>query len=217
MVKLPVVNQSGQQVGEYEFDPQELSPEVNKQLLHDVVVMYQTNRRQGTVKTKGRGEIAGSTKKLFKQKGTGRARMGPKRSPIRRGGGHAHPLRPKDYSYRLPRKAVQLATRMALRSKFEDQQVVVLDGFQLSNPARPKTREVAALLKALKVSDKSCLLAVPEYSEVLLQSCRNIPTLALLPAADLNAFELLHKHRLVVTRAALDALRARSRSVKASD
>lgn len=204
MITLPVHNSAGQQVGSYEFDPAEIARGINRQLLHDVVVMYEANRRLGTVKTKGRGEVAGSTKKLFKQKGTGRARMGPKRTPMRRGGGMAFGKRPVDWSYRLPRKAVALATRMALLSKFRDNEVTIIDELAV---AEPKTRTIASLLKALGLSDRSCLLTIEQYNLNVWKSARNIPTLAVSPASDLNAYELLHKKQLVVTRAALDKLR----------
>src|SRR4029077_6828485 len=134
MISLPIHNRAGQQVGTYEFDPQELAAEGNKQLLHDVVVMYETNRRQGTVQTKNRGDVQGSKKKIYRQKGTGRARMGNKRTPIRRGGGVTFAKRPIDHSYRLPHKAVQLATRMAILSKFQDNQVTILDELVCPEP-----------------------------------------------------------------------------------
>lgn len=204
MITLAVHNNAGQQVGSYEFDPAELASGVNRQLLHDVVVMYEANRRQGTVQTKGRGEVAGSTKKLFKQKGTGRARMGPKRTPMRRGGGMAFGKRPLDWSYRLPRKAVALATRMALLSKFQDNQVTIIDELSVSEP---KTKTIATLLKALGLSDSSCLLTIDRYDANVWKSARNIPTLSVSPASDLNAYELLHKKRLLLTKAALDGLR----------
>ena len=160
MISLPVVGRDGQTVGTYEFDEMELASHVNRQLLHDVVVMYESNRRVGTAQTKGRSQVAGSTKKIYKQKGTGRARMGPKRSPIRRGGGHAHHKMPIDWSYRLPRKAVALATRMAVLSKFLDKQVVLIDELSFEVP---KTREVAGILKAIGLSESTCLLAIPKY------------------------------------------------------
>ncbi|MGE4004275.1 MAG: 50S ribosomal protein L4, partial [Planctomycetaceae bacterium] len=151
MVSAPLRNASGADVGTYEFDAAELASSINKQLLHDVVVMYEANQRLGTVKTKSRGMVAGSTKKLFRQKGTGRARMGPKRTPIRRGGGHAFAKVPKDWSYRLPKQAVRLATRMALLSKFEDGEAVVLDALSMDVP---KTKAVAGMLKALGVGNE---------------------------------------------------------------
>ncbi len=207
MVSLPIRDKTGQQVGTYEFDPAEIAPGINRQLLHDVVVMYEANRRQGTVHTKGRGEVVGSTKKLYRQKGTGRARMGPKRTPIRRGGGRAFGKRPVDWSYRLPRKAVVLATRMALLSKFLDQQVVVLDQLAI---AAPKTREIATILKALGLAETSCLLAIATYDQNVWKSARNIAGLDVLPAGDLNAYSLLRPKCLVVTKDALDRLRNRA-------
>jgi len=98
MVSIPVYNREGQQVDTYEIDPAELAPRINKQLLHDAVVMYRANLRLGTAKAKSRSEVAGSTRKLYRQKGTGRARAGMRRTPIRRGGGRAHPKRPQDWS-----------------------------------------------------------------------------------------------------------------------
>ena len=110
-ITIPVRNSSGSEVGTYEFDAAELAPGINKQLLHDVVVMYQANKRTGSHKTKTRGEVSGSTKKLFRQKGTGNARAGTKRTNKRRGGGTAKGPKPRDYSYSIPKKAVRAATR----------------------------------------------------------------------------------------------------------
>src|SRR4030042_813128 len=116
MVSLPVYDRTGAKVGAYEVDPAELAPRINKQLLHDVVVMYQANLRQGSAKNKNRSDVAGTTKKMYRQKGTGNARAGSRRSNIRRGGGRAFPKRPRDYSYRLPKKAIRLAARVRVAS-----------------------------------------------------------------------------------------------------
>lgn len=205
MISLPIHSKTGQQVGTYEFDPGELADGVNRQLLHDVIVMYETNRRQGTVQTKNRGDVQGSKKKMYKQKGTGRARMGNKRTPIRRGGGHAWGKRPVDWSYRLPRKAVSLATRMAVLAKFMDNQVTIVDDLQVP---QPKTKEVAGMLKSLGLSETSCLLTIENHDPNVWRSARNIARLAVCPAGELNAYEVLHKKQFVVTRAALDKLRA---------
>src|ERR1700733_13256489 len=124
-ITVAVRDKTGQSVGSVNFDAEELAPGINKQLLHDVVVMYETNRRVGTVMTRNRAQTEGSTKKLFRQKGTGRARMGTVRTNVRRGGGRAHCKYPIDYGYRLPKKAVRLATRMALLSKFLDEEVTL--------------------------------------------------------------------------------------------
>lgn len=203
MVSVPVKNTSGDTVGEFELDLDAIAPEINKQLLHDVVVMYEANQRVGTVRTKARGEVVGSTAKLYRQKGTGRARAGARRTPVRRGGGHTFAKRPRNWGYRLPKKAVRLATRMALRSKFEDGEAVIVDDLGLS---APKTAELNRTLKALELDQVSCLLATDGYDRNVWLSGRNIPTLHVSPASNLNAYDLLHQHRLIVLRSALEKL-----------
>jgi large subunit ribosomal protein L4 len=206
MASLTIYNRSGKEVGSYDIDPAELAPRINKQLLHDVVVMYQANQRIGSHRTKSRGEVAGSTKKMYRQKGTGNARAGSRRSGIRRGGGHIFAKRPRDWSFRLPRKAVQLATRMALATKLRDQQVVLID--ELAFPA-PKTKEMAAILKALNLGSKSLLVTTAQYDPNVLKSARNIDRVSVSSVADLNALNLLTPRQILMTRAALDAMRAR--------
>lgn len=206
MISVPIRNQSGQETGAtYQFDPAELAPGVNKQLLHDAVVMYENNLRQGTVKSKSRAEVAGSSKKMYKQKGTGRARMGNKRTCVRRGGGHAFAKLPKDWSYRMPRKALRLATRMALLSKFLDGEAIVVDALALS---QIKTKQVAGMLKSLGVAGMSCTLAIEGHDPVVWKSARNIPGLSVAPASDLTAYTLLRRKHLVVTKAAMDRIRS---------
>lgn len=151
MIRLPIYDRSGSQVGTYEIDPAELAPRINKQLLHDAVVMYQRNQRQGTVQTRGRGDVAGTTRKMYRQKGTGRARAGTRRTNIRRGGGHAFAKRPRDWSYRLPKKALRLAARMALAARIMDQEVTLIDQLAVD---RPRTAEMMKILKALGSNTK---------------------------------------------------------------
>ena len=206
MISLPIRDMSGQEVGTYELDPDELSPGINRQLLHDVIVMYEANLRVGTVKTKSRGMVKGSTSKMYRQKGTGRARAGSRRSPIRRGGGHTFARVNRDWSYRLPKKAVKLATRMALRSKFQDNEVTVLDDLSVDEP---KTKVISGMLKALGVADRTCLLTVAEHDGNIWKSSRNIPNLRVSPVGNLNAYSLLHQRQLVVTKSALERLRGR--------
>lgn len=207
-VSAPVRGMNGENVGSYEFDGNDLADRISKQLLHDVVVMYENNLRQGSVKTKTRGEVAGSTKKLFRQKGTGNARVGTKRSPIRRGGGHTFAKRPKDWSYRLPKRAVRLATRMALLSKFQDQEATVLDSFAVSEI---KTKTISQLLKTLGVASESVLLVIPDYDTKVWLSGRNIENLWVSPVNELNAYQLLHQKRLLITREAIDQARLATR------
>src|SRR6201988_4967824 len=126
-IEVPIVNRRGESVGSVQIDPAEFGGKINCQLLHDCVLMYQANQRAGTHSTLRRGEVAGSTKKLFRQKGTGNARVGPRRTNKSKGGGTAKGPKPRDYEYHLPKKAVGAATRMAILSKFQDQEAVIVD------------------------------------------------------------------------------------------
>src|SRR6266567_2497317 len=156
MINLNVYNRQGESVGTVDVDPADFGGKINKQLLHDVVIMYLANQRAGTHSTLRRGEVAGSTKKLFRQKGTGNARAGSKRTNKRRGGGTAKGPKPRDYEYHLPKKAVRAATRMAILSKFQDQEAMVVDDLKLPEA---KTKQVAGVLKALKLHGLSCLVS----------------------------------------------------------
>jgi large subunit ribosomal protein L4 len=204
MLSLNVVNRQGEAVGTVQIDEAEFGGKINKQLLHDVVVMYLANQRAGTHSTLRRGEVAGSTKKLFRQKGTGNARAGTRRTNKRKGGGTAKGPKPRDYEYHLPKKAVRAATRMALLSKFQDNETVVLD--ELSLP-EVKTKTMAGILKALKLNETSCLVVPAAHDPVVYKSARNIKGVEVLPAAELNAYAVLRPKRLLLTRAALDELR----------
>ena len=204
MASLPVYDRTGKEVGRYEIAATDLHPTINKQLLHDAVVMYQANQRQGTFRTKTRGEVAGSTKKMYRQKGTGNARAGSRRTNIRVGGGHGFAKRPRDFSYRLPRKALQIATRMAVASKIESDSLVVIDDLQLG---APKTKEAAAILKALKLEGQSTLVATNGYDVNVYKSLRNIERVTISPVAELNALSVLKPRRMLVTKSALDALK----------
>jgi large subunit ribosomal protein L4 len=204
-VNLAVYDISGKQVGSYEIDPAELAPSVNKQLLHDAVVMYQANQRQGTFRTKNRGEVAGSTKKLYKQKGTGNARAGARRSGTRRGGGHIFAKRPRDFGWRMPKKALRAATRMALAARLADDEVKLVSGLELG---APKTAVVAKLLKSLGISEKTVLVAPAKHDDMLWKSARNIDGVSVSPVGDLNAWSLLQPRAVLMTTAAIDAFRA---------
>ncbi len=206
MISVTIRNMAGAESGAYEFDPADLADGVNRQLLHDAVVMYEANRRVGTVQTKSRGMVQGSTKKLFRQKGTGRARAGNARTPVRRGGGHAFGKKNRDFGYRLPRKSLRAAVKMALLSKFQDEQAVVLSEWQCDGP---KTKVVVQALKALGVDGGSVLLATDGHDADVWRSARNVAGVKVLPAGDLNAWDLLRHRNLVVTVAAMDQLLGR--------
>ena len=213
MASLTVFDRQGKEVGKYEIEPTELAPKINKQLLHDAVVMYQANLRLGTSATKSRAEVAGSTKKMYRQKGTGNARAGSRRSGVRRGGGHIFAKRPRDYSYRLPRKAIHLATRMAIASKIRDDEMVVVDDLSFDAPA---TKDMAAVLKALGLQGVSTLIATAGHDVNVYKSARNIDRVEISPVSELNALNVLKPHRMLVTRQALDAIKSRAANTNGS-
>ncbi|MDZ7619300.1 MAG: 50S ribosomal protein L4 [Patescibacteria group bacterium] len=206
MVSLPVYDRTGAEVGKVEIDPIQLAPRISKQLMHDAVVMYEANRRQGSAKTKSRAEVAGSTKKMYRQKGTGNARAGSRRSGVRRGGGHVFAIRPRDYHYRLPKKAVRLATRMAVASRIIDDEVTLIDELRFNEP---KTRDMASILKALGIEGQTLLVAIEEHDVNVYMSVRNLPGVTILPVSDLNALDVLRPRRMLMTRSALEAFRDR--------
>ena len=217
-ITIPVVNKTGAEVGTVSINPAEFGGKISRQLMHDVVVMYLANQRAGTHHTLRRGQIAGSTKKLFRQKGTGNARAGTKRTNKRRGGGTAKGPKPRDYEYHLPKKAVKAATRMAILSKFLDKEAVILDDLAI---ATPKTKDVVNVLKAIKVGkkatekgeidvtlhDTTVLIGTEKLDENVYKSARNIDGVKVLPAAEFNCYTVLKQTRLVLTKAALEALR----------
>jgi large subunit ribosomal protein L4 len=207
MVSLPVYNRSGAEVDTYEIDPAELAPRINKQLLHDAVVMYQTNRRQGSAKTKDRSEVAATTGKMYRQKGTGRSRAGSRVSNIRRGGGRAFAKRPRDWSYRLPKKALRLATRMALASRIADDEITLIDDLEFQDP---RTKEAASILKALNIDGLRLLVTVAKYDVNVYKSIRNLAHVTVLPVHELNALEILRPRRVLMTKGALDAFRQKA-------
>ncbi len=221
MLSLKVVNMEGQEVGTVEVNPADFGGEVNRQLLHDVVLMQLANRRAGTHSTLRRGEVAGSTKKIFRQKGTGRARAGSKRTNKRVGGGTAKGPKPRDYEYHMPKKAVRAATRMAILSKLADNEAIIVDSI---NIADAKTKTFQKLLANLKlrgnkknvgerqydsrIDGLTCLVGLPKADDNTWRSARNIPGVAVLPVNEFNALTVMRQKRLVLTREALEALRA---------
>ena len=208
-MKIPVYNQAGEQVQEEELDLERLGP-VRMKLLKQVVLAYEANCRVGTASTKRRGEIAGSGRKMYRQKGTGFARAGGRRSPVRVGGSVAHGPRPRDYRQAIPKRMRQGALASALAGKFRDGEVVLLQELSLTEP---KTKAVAELLGRLDCLD-GCLLVVPEYDAVVLKSTRNLPRVAVRQARNVSAYDLLRYQRVVFVGEALDRVMERSHGQK---
>jgi large subunit ribosomal protein L4 len=207
-ISLPVLNLQGAEIARVDVNPDEFGGAVNRQLLHDVVIMHLANQRAGTHSTLRRGEVAGSTKKLFRQKGTGNARAGTRRTNKRKGGGTAKGPKPRDYEYHLPKKAVRAATRMAILSKFQDNEAAIIDGLA---PTAVKTKPVAgalhAIRKTLNLERTTFLVGTAGYDKNLHLSARNIEGVQVLPVREFNAYTVLKQKRLLLTKAALEELR----------
>ncbi len=194
MIDVPVYNQEGKQVETLQVDEQQLGGKVRPRLLKQAVVMYEANRRQGTVAKKSRGQVEGSTRKIYKQKHTGNARMGTVRQPLRRGGGRAFQQVPRDYSKGMPQRMRRLARANALLAKLLDQQVKVVQGLSFD---APRTKPFAQALKALQIGGASCFLATARHDEALYKSGRNVPGMTIATVSQANAYNLL-RHRFVL-------------------
>ncbi|MFI5380583.1 MAG: 50S ribosomal protein L4 [Tepidisphaerales bacterium] len=202
MIEIPIYNQAGQEIEKFQFDETKLGGEVNLAILKQALVMYHTNQRQGTVRTLARGEVSGSTRKIYRQKGTGNARMGTIRQPVRVGGGHAKQKRPKDWRLAMPKKMRLVAKKSAILAKIQKNDLRVVDDIRLE---QPKTKLVAQMFKALGI-DRSCLLALPASDKLLERSARNIQKAQLTTVAQLNAWDILRKKTLLTTKAGLQQM-----------
>lgn len=174
-------------------------------LLKEYAIMAEARRRVGTHSALTRGEVSGSTKKMYRQKGTGNARHGTRKVPQLRGGSMAFAKKPRDYGWTMPRQARRAALEAALRGKLEDGEVRVVESFGLK---RPRTKDFAALLGRLEV-DGSFLVVPAAHSEAVWRSCRNLPGAAYRVVGDLNAYEVLRQKYLVLEEGALKALEER--------
>ena len=204
MIEVPVFNQDGQKVETIQVDEQLLGGEVNKSLLKQAIVMYHANLRQGTAQTQARGEVAGSTRKLYKQKGTGNARTGGIRNPIKKGGGHAKQTYPTDFRQAMSVKARRSARDSALLAKLQSSEVRVVDKLALSEP---KTKQIARLFKALGI-ERTCCLATADYDPMVYRSARNIDRCVVTTVRQLNAWDIMQKRTLLVTKDGLQKLLA---------
>ena len=198
MPKVAVYNIEGASVGEIELADNIFGIEINKALLHQVVRMQMNNKRQGTQSAKTRAEVRGGGAKPWRQKGTGRARHGSIRSPIWVGGGVTFAPKPRDYSFRIPRKMRRLALKSALSSKVENSQILVLDELKLE---QPKTKEMVKVLKNLKVDGKA-LLVLPEKDEMVARASGNIQGVKLASVNTLNVLDILNYDKFIITKEA---------------
>ena len=198
-VKVPVYNLTGEEVEQIEISEHVFDVPFNQALVHQVMVGQRANARQGTASTKTRGEVSGSTRKMFRQKGTGLARAGSRRSPLRRGGGITFGPRPRSYRQAIPRKMRRQALRCVLSAKIRDKELIVLEQLKLE---QPKTKEIARVLAALGV-DSSALIVTSEPEANVVKSARNLPGIKVKPASLLNVVDILSGKILLMTVAAV--------------
>ena len=204
MIEIPVLDAKGEKIGSQPLDPAVFGERVRYELLKQAIVAYQANLRQGTVATKSRAMVDGSSKKLYRQKGTGRARAGNLRTPVRVGGGRAFAKTPRDFAKKLPRQMRRLARNSAILAKALSGAVMIVEGIQFDEP---KTKKMAGILKAVK-AERGALLAVPAASPNLLKSVRNIPNVVLKLVSDVNAYDVLRLRSVIFTPDAFKALTA---------
>lgn len=201
-MEVPVLNTDGQEVSRIELPTVIFDAKINRGLMHQALVRQMANARQGTHNTKTRSETRYSTAKIYRQKGTGRARHGDRGAPIFVGGGIAHGPKPRSYRQKMPRQMRHAALRSALSAKLHAGDVIVLDEMTVE---RPKTKEMAALLQRL-VGDYSVLLLTADHDDYVERSARNIPDVKTLRATYLNIRDLLGFEKIVMPLAALNLI-----------
>jgi large subunit ribosomal protein L4 len=199
MIDLAVYNTDGQEVDSLKVDEAAFGGSVRHPLLKQAIVMYHANKRVGTAATKSRGMVVGSGRKLFRQKGTGNARVGNSRTGKRVGGGVTFAKTAREFRPRMPKKQRRLARDSAILAKLLSSNVVVVDGLQID---KPKTRDVVNILSNLKI-DRSCLVTIDSADASLVKSVNNIPKVAVLPVSQLNAGDICNHRKMLFTKEAL--------------
>jgi len=207
MPTVKVRNLKNKEVGEVELSDSVFGVELNESLIHTAVRNYMANRRQGTSATKTRGNVSGSGRKLWKQKGTGRARIASLRSPLWKGGGNVHGPQPRDWSYKLPKKVRRGALRSALSERLREGNLIVIDEFNFD---KPKTKEFVSVIAGLKLSENDkqpkTLIVDSLDNENLIRSSRNVQKTKVTNSYGLNIYDLLYHEKLLVSKSAIEEL-----------
>lgn len=204
VMNIDVLKKDGTKSGEsVKLSPDIFEIEPNDHAIYQAVRSYWASQRQGTHKTKERGEVRGGGKKPFAQKKTGRARQGTSRSPLQAGGGTIFGPKPHDYVVKLPAKVKKLARKSAWSYKAKDGQIVIIEDFSFDTP---KTREMASILSALQIAKKKVLLLTSKSDMNVLKSGRNIPTLNVLEAAKASTYDILNNNVVVVFKSSVDVI-----------
>lgn len=198
MLEIDIIDRHRKIIGKTNLNPQIFGVEINKPLIHEVVVNYLTNKRRGTASTKTRGLVSGGGRKPWRQKGTGRARAGSIRSPLWRGGGTVFGPMPKDYYYHIPKKKKWLAMNSALSSKLSAGELMVLDRIEIPEP---RTKLMVSMLKDLGITEENVLILIHgdiAEKNILLAS-RNIPNVSVVRLDSLNVYDLLRHQKVLMT------------------
>ena len=204
MAVLNVINSKAQKVSQIDLVDAIFNIPVNGSVLHEVVTMQLASRRSGSASVKHRSDVKGSGRKLFKQKGTGRARRGDIKSPLLRGGGSTFGPDPRSYAYKVPKKVRKLALKMALSSKLKQENLVVLDEFGLDTI---KTREFVKVINALNT--KNALIITEKNNETLELSARNVPNIKVLRVEGLNVYDILKYENVVLLESSIKSIEGR--------
>lgn len=204
MAVVDVINSSGKKVSQVDLNDEIFNVPVKKSVLHEVVTMQLANRRAGSASTKHRSDVTGSGRKLFRQKGTGRARRGNIKAPLLRGGGVAFGPKPKSWAYQVPKKVKKLALKMALSSKFKDENILILDQFELDEI---KTRAFSEVVENLNM--ENALIIIDQENENLSLSSRNISEFKVMRFEGLNVYDILKHKTLVLLEASVKAIEGR--------
>ena len=206
MTKLSVLNNKGKEVEKIELDPVVFDGKINNVLIHQAVVTYLAHQRKGLASTKKRGEVSGGGRKPWRQKGTGRARVGSNRSPLWKGGGVTFGPKPRSYDKDLPKKMKVMALKSALNAKLRDKEIVVLDGLELTSN---KTKEFAAIIDKLKLNGPRLSFVVDNVTDNMKLSSRNLKKVGLTLAKDVSTYETINCKQLVLTKSALKVVEDR--------
>jgi large subunit ribosomal protein L4 len=200
MPKVALYDITGSQIGDVELRDDIFGVEINTHVMYEAVKNYLANQRQGTQSAKTRAEVRGGGRKPWRQKGTGRARQGSIRSPQWKGGGVVFAPKPRDYSYKLPKKIKRLALKSALSSKVQDQEIIVVDNLVLD---RPKTKDMIKVLSNLNAGKKT-LLVIPERDENVILAARNIPGVKTAYVNTINVYDILNCDSFLITKDAVN-------------
>ncbi len=204
MAVVDVQNQTGEKISQTDLNNAIFNINVKSSVMHEVVTMQLANRRSGSAAVKHRSDVRGSGRKLFRQKGTGRARRGNIKSPLLRGGGVVFGPDPKSYSYKIPKKVKRIALKMALSTKFQENNLVVIDQFELE---QIKTREFLKVVNALNI--KNALIITGKKNKNLELSSRNIPNIKVLCSKGLNVYDILKYKKLILLKSSIEDIEGR--------